>query len=406
LRLNKRPRSSRLGLPQTRLIPRKLIFGLVLITTSLLAVVSSGQSLLVEATQMGTATVTIVPTSSSGGGSPGSTTTSSTSSTSSEPASSMMITKASCSFSCTASAIDADIGGRPQTYNFNTSIRDESSSTDINQVVVYLFNPGGGAKGIWDRQRSYAFRWVRNSWSGNAGAPCSTPQGCFQELLSSGWSDTLVNLQAFSTHSAIGGGGSSCGITGQGDCVFSFAFTFNWGDGQENLMPQYTADHSWNFEVDWENLAGVIASRTENFDVNLYANVLVPSSISWGTVSSGWNAKLVGATNMTWSSNANFQMMIAAHGLNADDPANIYNQYGDSMPMSNVFVCQTSQYTSCNGTNGFSLHTWPQQLYTIQGAVSKANKIVYWYLTTPTTLPPGTYAFQYIVYYANPTQPT
>jgi hypothetical protein len=399
--------------------PRRALISSLLIAFSLLALVGSIQTNTISfpsywvntvgAAQSATATISVSTTLAITG---------------------KYLSDSNCSPSCpVGNATTAVNVGSGKTYWFTVTVRDNGGSTDLGYVAVYLMKPTGGTvKGIWDRQHSYGFRWVPDGFSG-----CSTTGGCYQELLSGGWSYSLANLNAAgSSHSTIQSGSGSCGILSQLDCQFTFAFTFNWGNSGSNLMPQFTNTGSSTYPNVWVfyaelngNAGGTTISRTSNFNANLYVSFTIPGGMNWGTFTSGlFNQSVSGNPySSSYSANANLQMLVLAQGAgasyNSSDTSSVYNTSGDggSVPLSGLYVCQTSPASSCTVggsdpsgplTAGFKLSQTEQALYGTSetGVENNYTLDMYWFLTTPSDLTAGTYLIQYNIDFGNAQVPT
>jgi hypothetical protein len=286
-----------------------------------------------------------------------------------------VISSTNCGTSCGAGN---NITGSPPAINvnteywFSTTIGDTGGLTDVDSVVIYIYKTGV-TKTTFDQQRAYGFRWVRQGWSGSPS--CSTSGGCWQELTGTGtWSATLTYLiSADSSHSTLG-----AATTG----TWTFA-------AQLNKLAQFTSTNmDWNYEVDIQNIASTSsASRSGVLDVNLYVSITVPSSVNLGTLSGGATNSSAGNYPATYTGNAILVFQIYGPG----DPA---NQYGDTFPLSNIYVGQTG---TPSNNDGRKLAYSSQNLYSSLPVAASQNENMYWFTTTPNPFPPGTYSFSYVI---------
>ncbi len=311
--------------------------------------------------------------------------------------SSRTISSTNCGTSCGSGN---NLTGSPPAINVNTEywfstiVGQSDTLNHIDNLAIYLFKTFNATKGTFNEQRSYGFRWVRYNW---AGAPtCTTTTGCWQELTGvNTWSATLTYLiSADSTHST------------------PVATSGTWTFGAKlSTIAQYTGAGGpahWNYEVDIQNIPTTSVSRTGQFDVNLFVSFTIPGAMNWGTLNPNLSNQSVAGNPYTssYSGNAIFAMSVSGLGLNGSDTANIYNQYGDRFPLSNIVLCQTSPIGSCTGTNALKLSQTSHSLYTnLAVTKSSVNENLNWYLTTPNPFAPGTYSFQYTIDYL-PSYPT
>jgi hypothetical protein len=257
-------------------------------------------------------------------------------------------------------------------YWFSTAVGNTGGLTNIDNVVIYLYKTGA-TKTSFDQQRAYGFRWVRQGWSGSPS--CSTSGGCWQELTGAGtWSATLTYLvSADSTHSTL-------------DTSTSGTWTFA---AQLSKLAQFTSTNmNWNYEVDIQNIAQTSsASRSGVLNVNLYVSITVPTSINLGTLSGGVTNSSAGNNPATYTGNA--LLVFQIYG-----PADPTNQYGDSFPLSNIYVGQTA---TASNNDGKKLTYSAQNLYSNLPVAVNQNENMYWFATTPNPFPPGTYTCAYVI---------
>jgi len=344
---------------------KRRLFATFLVTFSLLALVGNvgnGQvfwnnvGTVVAASQTGTATILA----------PGSTVS----------VTSRVISVTNCGTSCSSGN---NLTGSPPAINVNTEywfstvVGDSGGLSDIEYVVIYIYKTGI-TKTTFDQQRAHGFRWVRQGWT--AGTPaCSTSGGCWQELTGA---DTWIGsgyAYLVSVDSSHTTGNPKTG-------TWTFA-------AQLAKLAQYTSTNmDWNYEVNIRNRSGgSTALRSGVLDVNLYVSVTVPSAVDFGTVSAG-------ATNSSAPSNpyastytGNAILLLQVWGT--ADPS---NEFGDSFPLSSIYVGQTANPAN---NDGKKLTTSPQNLYS--NLPVALNQNMYWYITTPDPFPPGTYTFQYVI---------
>ncbi len=131
-----------------------------------------------------------------------------------------------------------------------------------------------------------------------------------------------------------------------------------------------------------------MASRTGILDQNLYISIVIPSIVDFGTLSAGQsNSSASGPYAATYTGNAVLLFGISGSG----DPT---NGYGDSFPLSNVYVGQTNLAVN---NDGIKLTTSSQNFMTNLVVALNQNENMYWYATTPDPFPPGAYTFTYAI---------
>ena len=145
----------------------------------------------------------------------------------------------------------------------------------------------------------------------------------------------------------------------------------------------------WSFKATGVSKAGGSPSgaRAGTFDVNLLVSVTVPGNMNWGTVAAG--SLNVTASGMpvytTYTANAIVTITIYGGG----DPT---SQYGDSFPLSSIYVGKTS---SPANNDGVVLSTSPTVIYSSLPIAANSNLAMYWFISTPNPFTPGTYTFTY-----------
>jgi hypothetical protein len=269
----------------------------------------------------------------------------------------------------------------PQTVNptteywFGTGISDTASMTDINSVTIDLYRTGH-APGTFSNSFVYSFRWVANGWSGTPS--CSTSPGCWQELQSSGWVASSFNYLVSSDSSVTTIGGS--------------AASANWRFAVKlDQLAVYTTNGAglWNFKATVASKSGGVPSGTRagTFDVNLLVSITVPGNMDWGTVAAG--SVNTTATGMpvytTYTANAIVTITVYGGG-------NPIDQYGDSFPLSYVYIGKTS---SPANNDGVVLSTSPTIIYSSLPVAANSNLVMYWFISTPNPFTPGTYTLTY-----------
>ena len=356
-------------------MPRKRrLFAILLVAFSLLAITGSIQSnggsilwnyvadTVIAVSLTGTGTIVIVPSTSLS-------------------ITSRTISSTNCGTSCGSAN---NLPGNPPAVNvnteywFSTSITDNGGLPDMDNVAIYLFKASNAAKANFDQQRSYGFRWIRQYWSGESMYPCSDAQGCWQELTgNNAWSSTggpYVYLNP--------GDSSHTGIGTVKAGVWTFALQFS-------KVAQYTSSNmDWNFEVDLRNNAGSTISSSGAFDVNLYVSISMPSSINFGTLTSGQNNVPLPSNPYAITYTGNAQLQLQAWSPSAY----ITNEFGYSISVSNLYIGKNPTPDS----TGFDLSTSPQTFTSMPVAFNQ-NQNMYWYVSTPDPFPPGTYTFTYII---------
>jgi hypothetical protein len=267
-------------------------------------------------------------------------------------------------------------------YWWSASLIDSGGLTDLGTVTVYVYKTGGATKGSFDHQRSYEFEWVNNDVVGpGSTGTCNTTGGCWYELNAGGWvaSSFTYLLSADSSHTTLGSATSG---------TWTFA-------AKLSKLAQYTLSGSsftdWYFEVDVTN-SGATSSALRNgfLDVNLYVSIVTaPSAVNYGTIAAGAaNATAQGNPyQVTYTANANVYLQLAGTG-------NPTNEYGNSIPLSNIYVGKSS---SASNNDGIQLTTTLTNLYSSLPVAQNQIENTYWFATTPNPFTPGTYSFQYVV---------
>jgi hypothetical protein len=247
------------------------------------------------------------------------------------------------------------------------------------------YKTGNATKGAFDEQRSYQFEWVNFNQIGPSAIVCEDENGCWYELDAGGWAQvTATGTYLIATDSSHSDASNTTALT-------SGTWTFA---SKLSKLAQYTQSGSsptdWFFTVDANSKSpGLPDLRSGFLDVNLYISISVPSSIAFGTVTAG-AANASAPSNPyvdTYTANAILQLQLSGGG----DPT---NEYGNSFPLSNIYVSQTS---SASNNDGVELSTSPQSLYSNLTVASSQNVNTYWFVTTPDPFPPGAYTFGYTV---------
>jgi hypothetical protein len=74
--------------------------------------------------------------------------------------------------------------------------------------------------------------------------------------------------------------------------------------------------------------------------------------------------------------------------------ADLIDQFSDTIPLGNVYVGKTAP---ASNNDGDKLTISPQTLYSNLGVAASQNENMYWFITTPSPCPPGTYTFTYVI---------
>jgi hypothetical protein len=290
------------------------------------------------------------------------------------------ISSTNCGTSCGAGN---NATGNPPAVNVNTEywwstvVTDSGSIKDVDSVMIYIYKTGA-TKTIFDQQRAYGFRWVRKSWSGNAGMACSTDTGCWHELVgNNAWvqSGYAYLVTADSAHTTIS------------DTTTSGTWTFA---AQLSKLAQYTSTNmDWNYEADIQNRALSSASKTGILDVNLYVSITIPTSIDFGTLSMGLTNSSAASNPYAATYTGNAILLFQVWG--GADPV---DQYNDTFPLSNIYVGLTG---TLSNNDGKKLTYSAQNLYSSLPVAANQNENMYWFVTTPNPCPSGTYTFSYVI---------
>jgi hypothetical protein len=255
-------------------------------------------------------------------------------------------------------------------YFWMVDLGDANGLKDLDQVYVYVYK-SSYTKTTFDAQHALGFRWVRNGWSGTPA--CGTADGCWQELVGVGvWSATLNYLiSADSSHPALTGGKT-------GQWIFAAKLP---------KTAVYTTATSWNFEADVIDQSAANALRSGVLATNLYISITAPGNLNFGTLDAGViNQTAAGMpVTTTYTGNALFTLTMWGSG-------DLVNEFGDTIPISNIYVGKTS---SPLNNDGVVLTTSAKALYQNLPVASGSTLNMYWYITTPDPFPAGTYTFTY-----------
>jgi hypothetical protein len=260
-------------------------------------------------------------------------------------------------------------------YWYGTGAYDSQAGTDFQSITLDLYRTGH-TSGTFAQSFVYSFRWVANGWSGTPS--CSTSPGCWQELQSSGWVASSFNYLV-STDSSV-------------TTISGSALTAEWQFAVKlDQLAVYTTNGAglWNFKVTAvsKSSGNPSGARAGTLDVNLLIIITAPGNMSWGTVAAG--SVNVTATGMpvytTYTANAIVNITIYGNG----DPA---NQYGDSFPLSYIYVGKTGNPAN---NDGVVVSTSSKVFYSSLPVAANANLPTYWFISTPNPFTPGSYTFTY-----------
>jgi hypothetical protein len=136
-------------------------------------------------------------------------------------------------------------------YSWAVTISDKNSMKNLESVTIYLHRTNA-SRGVFDEQRSYAFRWLRGD--------------IWQELSAKGWSNTTTYLNPTqSSHTQISA------KRGEGEWRFAARLS-------EKAL--YSGNsYRWFFEAIVRDKAGAEGCRSVMFDVNLYVSILQDGTV-------------------------------------------------------------------------------------------------------------------------------
>lgn len=268
---------------------------------------------------------------------------------------------------------------------WNTAVSDSGGLNDIDGITIYVYKTPA-TKGTFNLTKSYGFRWVRTGYTVvTAGAACSpgtgTPPGCFQELSGSGW------VNSFTYFVAADSSRPTWTKAGPTSGQWTFAATLS----PLALYTDTGATNHWNFEADETSKSGAgTTTRTGTFDMNMYLSLTLPTAnISNGTaISPGSVNQQIGTTTWTYTSNApiNDQMVAGS---------NLTNQYGDQIPITDVTIGSVSPASICTGSTCMTLTLSSQNFQSNQPVQISPTNTIYWYLSPPSVVVPGSYTTTY-----------
>ncbi len=128
-------------------------------------------------------------------------------------------------------------------------------------------------------------------------------------------------------------------------------------------------------------------ARAGTFDVNLLISITVPGNMDWGTVAAGSLNVTASGMPVYTTYTANAIVTITVYG--GGDPI---SQYGDTFPLSYIYVGKTSNPANNDGTK---LSTSPTVFYSSLPVAASSNLAMYWFISTPNPFTPGAYTFTY-----------
>lgn len=124
-------------------------------------------------------------------------------------------------------------------------------------------------------------------------------------------------------------------------------------------------------------------------DVNLYMQLATASlNIANVTVTPGSTNASLATTSWSYVSNAPLNAQIQVNGLPT-------NEFGDTIPTSSVMVGQVSPAGSCTSSTCTHLSLTLQNYATNQPVQASPTLTMYWYISPPNPMVPGTYTFTY-----------
>jgi hypothetical protein len=264
---------------------------------------------------------------------------------------------------------------------------DSGGLSDFDGVTVFVYKTGA-TTGTFNATKSYGFRWVRTGYNiVTPGDTCptgtGTPAGCFQELTATGWKNTLTYLvSADSSRPTWDHAGPSSG-------TWTFAATLS----TLALYTDSSAPNHWNFEADCASKSGShpTGTRTGTLDMNMYLSLTLPSAnINNATaITPGATNQQMGTTTWTYTSNAAINVQMVAG-------SDLTNQYGDTIPITDVTIGSVSPASSCSmGSTCITLSLSNQNYATDQPVQVSPTNTIYWYLSPPSVVVPGGYTFTY-----------
>ena len=271
-------------------------------------------------------------------------------------------------------------------------VGDTGGLNDIDGVTIYIYKTGA-TKGAFNFTKSYGFRWVRQGYGavtpgivcdGGHGA-AGSPAGCLQELSGAGWQTysgfTYLN-QVDCSRPTWSGAGPTSG-------TWTFAATLS----NLALYTDSGAPSHWNFWVEVQSKSGgkPMASRTGLFDMNMYMQIATSSlNIANTTVTPGSINQTLGTTTWSYVSNAPLWAQLQS----AADPQ---NQFGDTIPINTIMVGSVASAASCSVATCVKMVNAPSWVYwqTAYQVQASPTLNMYWYISPPAVMVPGTYTFVY-----------
>jgi hypothetical protein len=124
--------------------------------------------------------------------------------------------------------------------------------------------------------------------------------------------------------------------------------------------------------------------------MNMYLSLTLPSAnINNATaITPGATDQQMGTTTWTYTSNAPLNVQMMAGG-------DLTNQYGDTIPITDVTIGSVSPASSCTGSTCITLSLSNQNYQTDQPVQISPTNTIYWYLSPPSVVVPGGYTFAY-----------
>jgi len=245
-------------------------------------------------------------------------------------------------------------------YLIKANISDTDKMNDIQRVEVRLYKTTAGWSETLDKEKRWGLAW-------------KAPEATWEYLNATGWG--TVDAAYFDT------AGSSSGVSGNpASGIWTFKFKFD-------VVSHYTTGGGWTIQVRATDKSTNAAWRDHTFDVDLYVQITVPSTLSWSATAGQNNVTATGMPfAMTYKANA-----IVKFKVDATDPTSTF----DNFAANNLLIDDDDNAntdTRCQKLSNSPTDWWTGLVVTSTGAQN-----AYWFVTVPVDQPTGIYTFTYTV---------
>ena len=245
-------------------------------------------------------------------------------------------------------------------YDVKVVVSDTDKLTDIKRLELRMFQTSWSE--TFDKERRYGFKWY-----------CNAPE--WQSLGASGWTDPDAE------YFAVAGSSKPSDMSAtEGTWTFQVRLA---------KVAHYTTGGSWTIEAYVWDKSDNQAWRSNNFDVNLFIELIVTASITF-EATPGDSNKTQNSPPFEIDYRAN---CIAKIMIQASDPT---STFGDSFSADNLLIDDDESPNTdarCQKLSGSAADWWTG--LPVAGTPDPANKDAWWFVSVPAGQPTGTYTFTY-----------